>query len=93
MAVTELPIPLVVTRHQCPHCRRTWAKPAAATAHIGRCWKNPAASGCKTCTHFVPPEEGPYLGDPGWPEDCGVGRDLRNGLVIHCPLWEPQPTA
>lgn len=81
------PIPLVVTRHQCPHCRRTWAKKATATAHIARCWKNPAARGCKTCHHHTPHEEGPYPEHPGWPEQCEEGRNLTNGLRTGCPLW------
>lgn len=92
----SLPIPVVVTRHQCPHCRRTWSKPAAATAHIGRCWKNPAAAGCKTCAHFdqEPTGESCFPGRPcncndGY-EQCGVGRDIDGGPAIHCPLWEAQ---
>lgn len=88
----SLPIPVVVTRHQCPHCRRTWSKPAAATAHIARCWKNPTARGCKTCVNFEPVDrEGPYPEHPGWPEGCDVGRDISTGLAIHCPLWEAKP--
>lgn len=81
------PIPLVVTRHQCPHCRRTWAKKAPATAHIARCWKNPAARGCKTCHHHTPWEEGPYQPHPGFPEQCEEGRSLKEGLHTGCPLW------
>lgn len=84
----NLPTPVVVTRHQCPHCRRTWAKRAAAEAHIGRCWKNPAARACKTCVHFEPPEDGPYPEHPGWPEGCTQERDLTAGLHATCPLWE-----
>ncbi|MEU8682940.1 hypothetical protein [Streptomyces sp. NPDC048611] len=81
------PVPLVVTRHQCPHCGRTWAKKAAATAHITRCWRNPATRSCKTCRHFAPPEEGPYPEHPGWPEQCDEGRSLTGGLHTGCPLW------
>jgi hypothetical protein len=80
-----------VVRHQCPHCRRTWAHKAAAEAHIGRCWRNPAARGCKTCSNFMPPEPGPYPEHPGWSEECGAGRDLPDGgLLAGCPLWEPR---
>lgn len=88
----DVPIPVVVTRYQCPHCRTTRAKRQATEAHIGRCWKNPAARGCKTCTHYEPPEDGPYPEHPGWPEGCTAERDLGAGLHINCPLWE-EPTS
>ena len=87
----DLPIPVVVTRHQCPHCRRTWSKPTAATAHIARCWKNPATRSCKTCVYLVPPEEGPYPEHPGWPEACDAERDISAGLATGCPQWAPAP--
>ncbi|WP_399559233.1 hypothetical protein OH809_45510 (plasmid) [Streptomyces sp. NBC_00873] len=92
MTTVGLPIPVVVTRHQCPHCRITRAKKAAAVAHIGRCWQNPAARGCKTCVHFVPPEEGPYPEHPGWPEGCEADRDISEGLVTGCPQWQTTAT-
>ncbi|MFD5709526.1 hypothetical protein ACFWHW_03875 [Streptomyces pharetrae] len=85
-------IRLVVTRHQCPHCRRTWAKRSAATTHVARCWQNPETRGCKTCTHFEPADpDGPYPEHPGWPESCDQERDLTTGLRTNCPSWQ-QPT-
>lgn len=86
--MTTQPIAITVTRHQCPHCRRTRAKKTATEAHIARCWLNPDARGCKTCAHYGPPEEGPYPEHPGWPEGCGAERDLTNGLHTGCPLWQ-----
>ncbi|AVH59956.1 MULTISPECIES: hypothetical protein [Streptomyces] len=85
----DLPIPVVVTRHQCPFCRITRAKRPAMVAHIGRCWRNPAARSCKTCRHFEPPEDGPYPEHPGWPESCTQERDLAAGLHTNCPSWQP----
>lgn len=79
--------PVTVTRHQCPHCRRTWAKQPAADRHVARCWRNPETRGCKTCTHLAGTEEGPYPEHPGWPESCDAERDIRAGLVTGCPLW------
>ncbi|MGW4040445.1 hypothetical protein ACWEIM_29920 [Streptomyces sp. NPDC004778] len=86
-----LPMPVVVTRHQCSHCRRyTRASLTRVQQHMAVCWKNPAARGCKTCRHFEPPEPGPYDEHPGWPEGCGAdgGPELERPIV-HCPLWEP----
>lgn len=87
-----LPIPVVVTRHQCPFCRITRAKRAAIVAHIARCWRNPAARGCKTCEHFEPADpDGPYPEHPGWPEGCAQEHDLTAGLQADCPSWQPIP--
>lgn len=86
----DLPTPIVVTRHQCPHCRRTWAKQPAAAAHMARCWQNPAARGCKTCHHYEPADpDGPYPEHPGWPEACGHenGPELQQPIT-GCPHWE-----
>lgn len=83
------PVAIRVTRHQCPHCRRTWAHKQAATAHIDRCWHNPDNRACKTCVRYEPPSEGPYSQHPGWPEDCSAGEDLTDGLATGCPSWEP----
>ena len=77
-------------RYQCPHCRRTHSKKAAAEAHIARCWRNPAAHGCKTCELYTPAEPGPYPEHPGWPEQCEAGRKLLSGLHSSCPTWQPQ---
>ncbi|MEU5477500.1 hypothetical protein [Streptomyces mirabilis] len=86
----DLPIPVVVTRHQCPFCRITRAKRAAMVAHIGRCWHNPAARGCKTCVHYEPADpDGPYPEHPGWDEGCAQERDLAAGLQTGCPQWQP----
>ncbi|GGN40440.1 hypothetical protein FHR83_007039 [Actinoplanes campanulatus] len=49
------PIAFTTTRYRCPHCPRTGAVRARVRDHIGRCWTNPAARGCKTCTHYRPP--------------------------------------
>ncbi|HEY9415037.1 MAG TPA: hypothetical protein VIQ30_09790 [Pseudonocardia sp.] len=63
------PIPFRVTRYRCPHCPRTASSKARTVEHIGRCWRNPAARGCKTCKHFDNTYE-----DYG--EDCAAGVDL-----------------
>ena len=63
------PIPVKVTRYRCTHCPRTGSSKARVREHIGRCWHNPAARGCKTCKHFDNTYE-----DYG--EDCNVGVDL-----------------
>lgn len=80
-------IRLKVVRFQCPHCHRTHSKKPAAEAHIARCWRNPQARGCKTCTHYTAPEGGPYAEHPGWSEQCEQGRKLLSGLHSNCPLW------
>jgi hypothetical protein len=92
MTTASLPTPIVVTRHQCPHCRRTWAKKAAATAHIPRCWRNPAARACKTCWHLEPAEDGPYPEHPGWPQGCTARHDISAGLRTNCHSWQQPPT-
>lgn len=90
-------IPLVVTRYQCPHCRRTRAKRTAAESHIARCWHNPAVRACTTCEHYD--EGGDACGcEPGcnWgalgpiPPSCGAGVPLPEDYrpVIDCPLWQ-----
>ncbi|MGQ5609538.1 hypothetical protein [Streptomyces sp. EKS3.2] len=83
-------LPVTVVRHQCPHCRRTWAKKPAATAHVARCWSNPEVRSCKTCEHYEPGE--PAGGCGGWdcncpdtPEDCAVG--AATPMITDCPLW------
>lgn len=93
----DLPIPVVVTRHQCPFCRRTHSKKAAAIAHIGRCWKNPRTHGCKTCAHFQEERRSLHQCIPGrdcgcdsWPEACchTDGPEELGGPITGCPLWE-----
>lgn len=83
-------IRLKVVRYQCPHCSRTHSKKQAAEQHIGRCWQNPAARGCKTCVHFSPESEGPYPEHPPIAEECWAGRKLLSGLHTDCPKWESQ---
>lgn len=52
MSALPAPIPLMVRRYQCPFCPRRQASKARTVEHMGRCWQNPAARGCKTCKHF-----------------------------------------
>lgn len=87
------PIPVTVTRYQCPHCRSTRSKKQAAANHIARCWRNPEVRGCKTCIHLTPSEEGPFPGHPGWPQGCNEGRDITASLVTDCPYWADTESA
>lgn len=92
----DLPIPLVVTRHQCPHCRRTHSKKAATVAHMGRCWRNPAVRGCKSCEHHLPAYSGEPCNPGEWcqcgesPEGCDVDAVPAGTQfpIINCPKWE-----
>lgn len=93
--MTTQPIPIRVTRYQCPHCHRTHSKRTAAQAHIGRCWHNPHNRGCKTCEHYQPAGDGAQC-MPGdqcscntYPESCNAdaGRVLDQP-VTGCPLWQ-----
>jgi hypothetical protein len=86
--VTASPVAIRVTRYACPLCHRSHSKKAACTAHIARCWLNPAARACKTCVHYTPSEAGPYPEHPGWDEQCGLDIDLIGGLKVACPAWE-----
>lgn len=63
------PIAVRVTRYRCPFCARSHSSRGRAAEHIGRCWRNPEARGCKTCRHFDATYE-----DYG--EDCDLGVDL-----------------
>jgi len=83
------PIPFKVTRYRCPHCPRTASSKARMVDHIGRCWTNPEARGCKTCAHYAQNYEGA--------EFCAVGVDLAVGdgatsPIVHCDLWEASPS-
>lgn len=85
----DLPMPVVVTRHQCPYCRRfTRASIAPVHAHMTRCWKNPALRSCKTCVHH---QDGSHPEDD---ESCtrtdGPEYEDYQFPVLHCPLWETQ---
>jgi hypothetical protein len=81
------PIPFVTTRYACPHCTRTASAKTRIREHMGRCWYNPDAHGCKTCANF---RDGDYHA----PESCGVGvsllggGDARPGPIIGCDKWE-----
>ena len=78
------PIAVRVTRYQCPPCGRTHSSKRRAVEHIGRCWYNPGARGCKTCQHynqFVPGD--PDTGYPGEPESCAAGVDLAGRRACH----------
>lgn len=78
------PIPVRVLRHRCPHCTKTYNRPGRTREHMGRCWNNPEARGCKTCQHFVEGhdacgcEPGCNWGNAGQPvhEGCAVGVNL-----------------
>ncbi|MGW1815464.1 hypothetical protein ACWCQM_18125 [Streptomyces sp. NPDC002125] len=88
---TAVTLPVTVVRHQCPHCRRTWAKKPAAAAHVARCWSNPEVRSCKTCEHHEPGEAAggcwgdPYCNCPEVPEGCAVG--AATPMITDCPLW------
>lgn len=81
---TAEPIAFRTTRYRCPHCPRTGSSKARVRDHIGRCWSNPAARGCKTCTHYQEASEacgcepGCNWGGPegGYPERCAAGISL-----------------
>jgi hypothetical protein len=82
----DLPTPVVVSRHQCPLCRRfTRADVRQVQDHMTRCWQNPGLRCCKTCDHH---QDGSHHEDdescrhPGGPEE-----DYRFP-VLHCPLWK-----
>jgi hypothetical protein len=84
----DLPMPVVVSRHQCPFCRRfTRADPAQVRDHMTRCWQNPVLRCCKTCTHHQD-------AGPEWDESCtspdGPEWEDYRFPVLHCPLWEPR---
>jgi hypothetical protein len=87
----DLPMPVVVSRHQCPFCRRfTRADLRQVQDHMTRCWINPALKTCKTCIHHQDASGTP--GDPDeWLESCtnpaGPEEDYQFP-VLHCPLWE-----
>jgi hypothetical protein len=85
--LVDLPMPVVVSRHQCPFCRRfTRADLRQVQDHMTRCWQNPALRCCKTCTHHQDgshPEEDESCRHPDGPE----WEDYRFP-VLHCPLWE-----
>lgn len=76
-ATGPAPIPVRVTRYRCPCCGRSHSSRRSAVDHIGRCWRNPAARGCKTCRHFdAGTSDEPEVGYPGSPESCAAGVSL-----------------
>ncbi|MGQ4733461.1 hypothetical protein ACUN3E_38105 [Streptomyces sp. Ju416(a)] len=100
MSAVDLPTPLVVTRHQCPHCRRyTRASLTRVQQHMAACWKNPAARTCKTCVYHQEESIDPgHYCHPGmrcrcndWDEACThpEGPEDYTFPVTGCPLWEP----
>lgn len=97
------PIPFTVTRYRCPCCPRTGSSKARVREHIGRCWHNPDAKGCKTCKYYEPGEPGGEVCFPGRPcncnqgeeESCAVGVslsgndfDIKPGPIVGCEKWE-----
>jgi hypothetical protein len=81
----DLPMPVVVSRHQCPFCRRfTRADAAQVRDHMTRCWQNPVLRCCKSCIHH---QDGSGFEDV---ESCtnpdGPDEDYRFP-VLHCPLY------
>lgn len=76
-----------VIRYVCPFCHRGHSKVSAGERHLSRCWRNPAAHGCKTCASYQPAEKAEYhpYGYPGCAEGCDAGLTVpRAG----CELWE-----
>ncbi|MFI8351257.1 hypothetical protein [Streptomyces sp. NPDC085596] len=95
----DLPMPVVVSRHQCRFCRRfTRADLRQVQDHMTRCWQNPALRTCKTCVHYQPESTdfrhqchpGYHCGCNDWDESCthSEGPDDFQFPVLHCPLWE-----
>lgn len=64
------PIPVQVTRYRCPTCSRSHSSKSRARQHMGRCWFNPEAKGCKTCRHFDAVCD-------GYGDDCALGVSLE----------------
>ncbi|MDX3532509.1 hypothetical protein P1P75_40480 [Streptomyces sp. ID05-39B] len=88
----DLPMPVVVSRHQCPFCRRfTRADAAQVRDHMTRCWQNQALRCCKTCIHHQDASGTPGSPDE-WLESCtnpdGPEYEDYRFPVLHCPLWE-----
>ncbi|GAA2696407.1 hypothetical protein [Actinoplanes palleronii] len=96
------PISFRTTRYRCTHCPRSGASKARVRDHIGRCWKNPEARGCKTCKHYQEPWDdtcdapGGCVGCTGGDESCAAGVSLagqpehgiKPGPIVHCVKWE-----
>lgn len=85
------PRPITVTRWVCPYCNRGRAHKTATITHMARCWRNPEARSCFTCTHFNSGEDHP---DHNFTrhESCSKGIDLQEaGLPVGCPTWKAKP--
>ncbi|MFB8182581.1 hypothetical protein ACFC8N_42660 [Streptomyces sp. NPDC055966] len=86
--LVDLPAPVIVSRHQCPLCRRfTRADARQVTDHMTRCWQNPGLRCCKTCTHHH--DAGPY-DDESCIHPDGPEYEEYRFPVLHCPLWQPK---
>lgn len=84
--LVDLPMPVVVSRHQCPFCRRfTRADAAQVRDHMTRCWRNPALRCCKTCTHH---QDADAYSDEACTHPEGPEYEAYRFPVLHCPLWE-----
>jgi hypothetical protein len=82
----DLPTPVVVSRHQCPFCRRfTRANLAQVTDHMTRCWENPGLRCCKTCIHH---QTADAESDESCTQPDGPEYEEYRFPVLHCPLWE-----
>jgi hypothetical protein len=89
--MTAQPIAVTVTRHKCPFCPRTAARPVRAREHMARCWFNPEVRGCKTCKHFEQDPGEPDVGLMGG-EGCAVGVDLTGRpQCAACKGWGTTP--
>lgn len=92
---TPAPIAVKVTRWRCPHCARSHSTRARCTDHIGRCWQNPGARGCKTCAHYNP-ERPADVDYPGAFEYCAINANDLDGHPA-CPAchgegWADTPS-
>jgi len=78
-----------VTRYQCDHCKKTFAKNLYAHRHELICWANPAVKACRSCKyqhqHFVPVEGSV---NTVWQDGhyCEIGIGDGNN-IRHCHHW------
>ncbi|HEY3483555.1 MAG TPA: hypothetical protein VGL02_32210 [Streptomyces sp.] len=92
-----IPIAFTVTRYRCPACARTGSSRKRIADHIARCWLNPNARACKTCTHYMPPVGEPDVGYFS-EEGCAAGLSFpedslgRPTLAVGCPMWAGECT-
>jgi len=88
------PIPRVVTRWQCPCCSKSFSAKNRAKGHMARCWYNPDARSCKTCTHYDFDDSEPEVGYVGQGDVCDLGLpwplDSKEWptLAVNCPRWQ-----